>query len=310
MKQEKYTILQSNALSRACYKCTPLERQLLFYATMHTKQQHNGFYCSFSLSDFVSMLDSSDNRRKAKQDTLTAIKRLCEKHNNIKILDTESDYIATVWLQKAEINIKNDNVYFYFSDEIGKRLFYLKKSFTTLDFHTIAMLKKYYSIRLYEIMLSYKGFKGKGTNNFNQWFFALTVDDIKALFELSTTIRTNNITDRIVKPAIDEITSIEPSLKIELLVLPLKTDRRKIGAYEFLCSEKSENYQIRQEHKNLTIEPEPQEKALEQEIEAMKSKYWNKYIETAFLNPKQDIEPQFLYDCRILDIMKKQGFSA
>lgn len=307
MKQEKYTILQSNAISRACYKCTPLERQLLFYATMQTKQNQQGFYSSFSLSDFVTTLDSSENRRKAKQDTLTAIKRLCEKHNNIKILDTENDYIATVWLQKAEISLKNDNVYFYFSNEIGKSLFNLKKAFTTLDFHTIAMLKSYYAIRLYEIILSYKGFKGKGSNDCNQWFFSLNIDDIKGLFELSEKYAIADINKKIIKPSIAEITSIEPSIKIELLILPLKTDKRKIGAYEFLCTEKNIYNTIQKAPRNT---PEPKEQGIEQEIETIKAKHWNKYIETAFLNPKQDIEPQFLYDCRIIDIMKKQGYSA
>lgn len=308
MKQEKYTILQANAISRACYKCTPLERQLLFYATMHCKQNNNGYYSIITLSDFVALLDSSDNRRKVKQDTLTAVKRLCEKHNNIKILDTSSDYIATVWIQKADISIKNDTIFFNFSQEIGKRLFFLKKSFTSLNFQAVAMLKKYYSIRLYEIILSYQGYKGKGSNNANQWFFSLTVDNIKALFELSEKYAIADISKKIIKPAIAEITSIDPRLEIELLIIPLKTDRRKIGAYDFFCSEKMQVLHYFQAPKTLKIETEPVQKALEQEIENVKNKYWNEYIIMAYNNPKQPIETQFLYDCRILELLKKQGF--
>lgn len=306
-KQNKYTILQSNAISRACYKCTALERQLLFYATMHTKKQNNGFYCNFSLSNFVNELNPA-SKKDTKKNVLTAIKRLCEQHNNIAIVNTDDSYIATVWVQKAEISIKNDNIYFYFSVDIGRYLFDLKSHFTQLDFRTITALKSFYSIRLYEIMLSYKGFKGKQLNYANQWYFSLTVDDVRQFFELSENYKSNSLTTKIIKPAITELNNINSGISIELVIIPAKNDRRKIGAYNFFCTEIDKStYSVIQT--NIQVQPTAEIQALETAIETMKSKYFNEYVQIACKNPKQPYETQLLYDTKIMKIMKKDGFN-
>ena len=308
-KQNKYTILQGNAISRACYKCTPLERQLLFYATMHTQKTKDGYYCNFALSDFIGELNTI-HTTSTKRNVLTAIKQLCEKHNNITILNNENDYIATVWIQKAQISIKANTVFFFFSNEIGKRLFNLKSHFTYIDFRIITLLKSYYSIRLYEIMLSYKGFQGKKLNYANQWYFSLTVDDVKQLFELSEKAKTNDITSHIIKPAITELNSINSGIAIELVIIPAKTDRRKIGAYNFYCTEIDKSTFSLQTENNIVLQPTAEIIKLERNISTMKSKYFNEYLNKAVeIGGKKPYENQIIFDKRVLEALEKDGFN-
>lgn len=305
-EKRKYKVFQSNAISRACYKCTPLERQLLFYATTQCKKQGTGgYYSNFSVKQFISFFGFI-TPAKAKQEIKAAVKRLCEKHNTITIIDDSDSYIATFWLNKAEISFKKDNIYFSFTNEIGKRLFNLKSHFTKIDFQIIAQLKSYYAIRLYEIALSYKGFQGKGLNTLNSWYFSLTIDDVQKFFDLSEKYRIFDITKRIIKPAIAEINAAAAGvMQAELCIIPAKYDRRRIGEYCIQCTEQETMYKI-DTPQNLKVHPAAEMASLEKAIEVMKSKYINEYAKAVVENPKQPYESMIVYDTKILHLLQKQ----
>lgn len=313
MKSEQYTVFQSNAISRACYKCTPLERQLLFFATTQIKKKSSFYYADFSVSQCIKLFfdDTPLPTYKARQEIKNAIERLFQKHNAITIFNDSNKFIAVSWLQKVDINLKNDSIHFFFTNEIGKRLHNLKSNFTKVDLQIIANLKSYYSIRLFEILLSYKGFEGRGFNRFNEWYFELTVDDVKRFFDLSEKYITKKITTQIIKPAIAEIKAAAKGfLTLDLFVVPLRTDLRKIGCYHIACRENPELVPEKigaSTPHDLKMEHDPSLAPLDAAIEVMKTHYFNEYVQTAAQNPKQPYDSQLMYDAKILKILQKDG---
>ena len=311
-KIDKDTVIQPNAIARSVYNCTPLERKLIFYACKCRSKDKKQLTTSFKISDFQTALHINYDKNtggKFKIDLRNAVERLSKQHNTIFLCSETNVFYSAVWFQSIYYNSDTDSIELQFSETIGYLIYGLRKNFELLSLETIGGLKSFYSIRFYELAISYRGFQGTGGNSLDKWYFEITIDDIRCLFQLSDTYKIHEIVRRIITPALTELNKQLSDFVITFETLHPYGKKRLVSGYRFNCQLKG-LLAIAVTGKIPPLEQlDPAERENEQKISKMTTAFFNDYVSYCGKYPKQEIELMPFYNRRILEIMEKDGFN-
>lgn len=241
--ENKQLTKQPYQISKAIYKCSSTERKILYYAgkiiQIHPTNEKQKYIVKFSISAMLKAMNMNNIASTRKQ-IKEAIKNITE--NTIKIVDTDTLYKACNWVQYAEYNEAENAIILHFTDYIGDIYIQCKRQFALINLETIGQLKSYYSMRYYEIALSWSGMKGKDGNKPNQWYFTLSVNEIREKFQIKGTAKESTmiLTTNIVKTPIAELNKVNEDFKIEIEILKDINDERKTQGYKFICTDLQE----------------------------------------------------------------------
>ena len=232
-KQENPRLLQPYEVSRAAYKCGTIERKLLYYAALVVQKkpytagaEFSGYVAEFSLYEFCKKMLGCNGGNY--QPVKKAIKAITE--NTIVLADDDDELKVLSWLQEGYYSQKLNKVILVFTDKIGRMFVECRERFSLINPAVIGSLTSFYSMRYYEIALSYSGYG-------SSWFFTRTVEELRQTFRVdSYSDRLNNFIRKVVTEPLEELNAVNTEFRIDVVKIPDETDKRKLNAIKFVCT--------------------------------------------------------------------------
>lgn len=261
-----------NTFSRAFYKTSVLGQKLFCYSLYKVTNDKNidetGANISFTVNEFMKALNIS-SAGKNYLSIKTAVKEIYDFNITIKDDDKEEKLIMFRVFQSASID--KNNILLQFSKKATEVLLkYRKKQFTLLALSQIGKLKNFYSIRYYEIALSWSGQKGKIKGRPDEWFFEFDFENFKKMFKLED-MRTDNIIPRVIKQPLEEVNKVSD---IEISCDITREGKRTPTHLKFWCKFKNQQKELpppelfdfteyKEEKRELTEDAKEYDRAME-----------------------------------------------
>src|SRR5574344_480098 len=282
--------LQPNQISQGLYKCSPMAKRLLVYTISNLKmikwnqEKEPNYEVYFKPVQFAKALGLQRIGTKQQQLIKDALKEL---QSSFIAIDTGDVFQTFGWVSRTYYAPKDKLINIALNQDLGKALIEYQKGFTTIQLVEMGKLQSFYAMRYYEIACSWKGKKGLGGNRRNEWFFEMTVQGLRDLFQIKDEEyagRMNNFTKYVVERPIAEINE-----KTNLLIKFEKIkDGKTVVGFHFMCSEKAEKIKIektdryKKKQEKIAINKESAE------IELYKAKYPNEFAEIYEDEKKQE----------------------
>lgn len=276
-------VIQSTELSRAIYACTMLARKIIAYASLKIREKEitatPEWYSGrtyillpaseFRISELLKALEMSKNGK-----NYSLIRKTVESMRTlgVELINDEKRYVAYNWFEKIDYNEIEDRIEFIFTGTIGWTLYHLQDGYSSMDIKTIGAFKSFYAFRFYEIAKSWQGQKGKSGNKKNEWWFKMSVEEIRKTFKISEDAykgRMNNFYQKVIKIPIDELNEVCDEFQIE--VSKVMRGRSVVG-FHFECKEK-----IEKSEKLKIVKDDTWEMKAEKRIVEAEDKFFQKY---------------------------------
>lgn len=295
---EKKYCIQSNLVSRAMYYCPITERKLLAVAIATMEKMYfsvNGEkYATYGMKLKVNeILSILGNRRSSKTVSVigNAVKNITQRQVEI---ETESNFQIFNWFMAANYDKINDTVELVFNPIIALTIVN-KQGYTKLDFLILGQLQSQYSLGFYELAKSYQGFKCKNGNKKGEWYWDMTVEEVRKKFQLEKNEypKIETLIQSIILRPIKSLNAVNPLF--EITPTKIKKGRNTVG-FRFLCSERISEKKIA---KNLTyIEKKEIEEENTEGLEnaTLKFKYSELFneLKQQVLNEQQGFKNEFM----------------
>ena len=241
MTSKDNLLLQPYTISRATYKCGAVERKLLFFGALQIQKSKTAknpniteYSAEFSMAELLSSLGMSKNNGN-KELIKKAVATIAD--NKIILYEDQTNIDVINWIQRGIV--KDNTVTLIFSNPVGELFFNCKDRFSAINPLVIGSLKSYYSMRYYELALSYRGYAGKNGNKINQWYFSYSLDDLRTIFKCDAYQYDNGTRDfikKVVKNPIDELNANNDEFSIMIDTIKDPNDARRTTGIKFLCT--------------------------------------------------------------------------
>lgn len=198
-RQREQIVAQSNKLitrTRSWMKLRELRILLYLISKIRPDDKPNTLY-ELSVSDFAKMCGVKDPN-------YSRIKEIVENINRTFWIDDfggEGEHVALVWFGSAQYSEKHGKMRFKFNMEIWPYLFELKAHYTSYPLSYILPMRSQYSVRLYELLKSYK------SKNPNHEYFGVALGDLRKVLGAESYKKWDNFKRRILEPALGEMNS-------------------------------------------------------------------------------------------------------
>ena len=304
--KDKNTILQGNAISRSLYSCPVLARKVIMYASLEICTTSNlkkvntvvrlpgtdvdlispaELTAKFKISDFIKALNLSDSGenyeivRKVADDILS---------QRIVLANTTDQYIAYNWFSSVIFDKNTDTFELTFAQQVGYAILNHTNGYTSMKLNLIGQFKSIYTLRYYEIAMSYKGNMGRFGNESKKWFFQYTFEELRNLFQISKDLYTHpkygnrNFFLKVVKEPIDELNHLNNDFKIE--IEKILQGRKAVGA-KFICSKLLDSLKIEktdslaEKQEKQVINEDWAKEALWEKMQKAHPRIWKKYFD-------------------------------
>lgn len=318
--KNKEVVIQSNAISRGIYTCSPLARKLISYCILKVEHypQNTGnpeietlhhFKSSFPISEFIGKLGISRGANTYRQ-----VRRAVEELSTsvIQVENTEESFKAFPWFSSASYDKQNDLIELDFNQQIGFAIleWKVKEQFSAMNIKIIGELQSFYALRYFELACSYYNMKGRYGNEKGKWTFKLSVEEIKTMFKIDKDAykdRMNNFIMKVVKNPIEELNKVNHEFSISYSKI---VENHKTAGFEFTCAETDGLLKIEATDSSKMKEEKTEINEEIQEIEYYKTKY-SKEFEQAMIETKAQQEFPFEFnvikESRAVEKLKKQG---
>jgi hypothetical protein len=212
--------LEIEYISRSIYSVSIHARRLIAMASALLPEKEGDYKVSFNVRDLIGSLgitwggEQKKYLRAAVEEALGA---------TIKINMPNGDWVGYTWFTECRLtNFRLEvewgwgTIHMEFNPKLGEALKKLK-GFATLNLMDLGKLQSRYAIRFYEIALSYAGFAGKDGNRRGEWYFDMTLQDIRIRFDISPNKYklTKDFRVYIIDNSIEEINNARIGLWIE-----------------------------------------------------------------------------------------------
>jgi plasmid replication initiation protein len=236
LKKDRTFLLQPNIISRSINDVEATEKKLMALAMSYMPYKIDNdedYTVSFSITEAIKALDLTDgqNQRLILESAVDKISG-----SQIKIALENGDWFKYTWFDKASWQPSTKTFTLTFNKTLGDALVQYKKAYSKIDLASLGRLSSKYSIRYFEIGLSYSGNKGINGNKKGTWFFEYSVDQLKQLFSIdkSQYKRTCDFTRRVVYDPIELLNKAQVGFSIE--ANPINKGKKLLG-FRFICTE-------------------------------------------------------------------------
>lgn len=257
---------QPNEITNASFNGTATSYKMILMACYKTTRQENpidkgkrNIYCGFSYQDFCKHFGISIGSNTLKN-IEKAVDELTKSFVDITIADGTK--IKMPWFQQVTLFPTGD-VTLKFNQDIAD-LFDFKIGYTALELLEIGNLRSFYAMRYYGFAKSKSGFCGENGNQKNQWWFELTEDEIRKIFEIGKNNypRRNTFVEKVIQNPCKEINE-KTNISIDL-----EYEKLGVGNYKwrFICSNKISEIKINKTDSRKEID---EKREINQELEDM-----------------------------------------
>lgn len=277
-KKNRTFILQPNVISRSINDIEATEKKLMTLAMSYIPQKiesDDDYTVTFSISDAIKSLDMTDGQ-KQRMILENAVDKISG--SQIKIFTDNGDWIKYSWFDHAAWLPTTKTFSLSFNKSLGNALMQYKKAYAKLDLAYLGRLSSKYSLRYFEIGMSYAGNKGINGNKKGTWYFEYTIEQLRQLFVIddSKYKRMTDFTRRIVYDPIELLNKAKVGFEID--PQPIKRGKNLI-AFHFVCTETEP--EGRKKLLKNTVSSRDEENKIQEEqkkMEALKEKYPDEFM--------------------------------
>jgi len=146
-------------------------------------------------------------------------------------INTEEGWIMHHWVSTAKFIRKRDVFLFELHAEIMPYVLDFKKNFTRIDQQDLNKLQSKYALRIYDLVMANRGFKGDKGNDHNKWFTDLEFDTLRQLFKIADNEYkiTANFRRKIIDYPVQEINEAHIGLHITTDYEKFRYGRKLLG---------------------------------------------------------------------------------
>jgi plasmid replication initiation protein len=207
-----------------------------------TMQGDDNYTVEFSAADFATAIGQNINDlgSKSKKVLLDAVSE-CAK-SIIKINMPDGTWEAYAWFVHSSLskfnsdkwNWHNAKIKMTFNYKLADILKEFKKAYSKITLVDLGKLQSSYAIRYYETAMSSSGLAGKRGNKRGEWFFELSIDMIRELFDIDAAKYklTSNFRTFVIDEPLDDLNAADIGLQIEAKYA--REGKRLVGA-RFNC---------------------------------------------------------------------------
>jgi len=252
-------VRQSHAISRAAYNLSAMGRRVVFVAMARVQAEKDGeLKAEFSRAELMKLLGRSGGGGRDSRQVEEAVKSIQD--HAVILYNEDGSGVRRVWFPDLEFTPNFESVTLRFNRFLKREILDFRDQFTTLYLSEYGRLTGRYSQRIFEIVMSYKGFAGKGGNKPGEWWCEFTVNDLREMLNVNPNEypRTDLFRIRCVDDPVREINEKIPSVRFS--IERLRKGRRLTG-FRFYASVRRSG------------EPKPTNPAPATESEAEESKW-------------------------------------
>lgn len=205
-----YTV-QSNQISQSAYTMPATLRKLIFLIMAHIRPGDDVMSITMDVGSVFSALEMTDGgkqRKLLKEAIAPALQQILH-------IKTETGWKLHQWLSEAEYNNNNETMTFTVHENLRPYVMELQNQFQFFSISDISRLQGKYSLRIFEISVSYSGFAGKNGNAKNCWFWEMSIKELRERFMvLNEYPRTGDFRTYVIDRPIQEINSADLGIRI------------------------------------------------------------------------------------------------
>jgi plasmid replication initiation protein len=184
-------VLQHNAISRSIYKLSPYARKLIAMAMALLSMSSKDYSVTFTVSEFFEAMGLDYNKQgtNSKEKLRAAVEECLKSY--IKIQMPDNSWHGYTWFSENKLfDYKEDSpsgwqtISMSFNPALAAILKAFKKAYAPIELSELGKLQSRYAIRYYEIAMSYSGFAGKDGNRPGEWYFDMTIERLRLLFQV------------------------------------------------------------------------------------------------------------------------------
>lgn len=327
-------LMQPNEISRAFYGMSLNELKTFSYLIKAFKIENRTSLnrnFSFNLTDILKDANIPYDKK-------SYVKTVENLVNKMISVETENEIEFINIFEKAKLDKNTNIVTFAFTESFAKII--ERKDggkFTLLDFEEMINLNSYYSIRFYQLAMSYKGFKGKFRKPDNDWFkenikdskntwlYGYSINQLKILFGITDKYKNDNknLLTKVIENPFKELSEKVKTFDFKYQII-YKTKTRIAGLIFWTTEKQTETPKTIIEKKEKLItnnfyefdEQKEKEKIKEnQEVELKPIRDLEKKYPEEFANRlenERNKNPSFAIDVvlrkNVYDSMLKDGF--
>jgi plasmid replication initiation protein len=240
-KEIPEVVKQANEISRAMYDLGPYARKLVAVAMSLMSPEEGKYTVSFKATEFLDAIGLEYRKQGTKtKDRIKAAVRECL-NSHIEIERDNGDWEGYTWFTESKLqNFKFewdwgwDKITMTFNPKLGDIIKAFKIGYSKINLVDLGKLQSRYAIRFYEMAISLAGFAGQDGNRRGEWYFEMSLDDIRSRFMLEKKRYkvTKDFRVNVIDKPIEEINSSGIGLRITPEYI--RKGKRLIGA-RFNC---------------------------------------------------------------------------
>lgn len=279
-QKDRQYLLQPNVISRSINDIEATEKKLMTLAMSYIPQKivnEEDYTVTFTISDAIKALDMTDGQ-KQRIILENAVDKISG--SQIKIYNDNGDWFKYTWFDHASWQPTTKTFTLSFNKTLGNALLQYKKAYAKLDLAYLGRLSSKYSIRYFEIGMSYAGNKGINGNKKDTWYFEYSLDQLRQLFSIddSKYKRTTDFTRKIVYIPCELLNKAKVGFSID--PQPIKRGKNLLG-FHFECTASEADPRRRTKGKNSGNSSKDDDLLMQQEqdnIEKLKTRYMAEYL--------------------------------
>lgn len=222
-------VRQSHEISRGAYKLPPLARRVVFVAMANVQERSDGdLTATFSKTTLLRMLGRQSAGGKDSKEIEAALDEL--QSQNIEITKPDGLRMKLTWFPALEeITPGWGEIELRFNRLLKSSILDFRDKFSVLSLKEFGLLTGRHSQRIYEIVMSFSGFKGKNGNADGEWWCEFPTAKLRELLDIAPHEykAVDNFRRRVIDAPVQEINKKVRHLRIQ--VSYVREARRLVG---------------------------------------------------------------------------------
>lgn len=220
--------VQSHQISRASYSMPVMHRRLIYLLMSQVRPTDNDMpEVEMSIGDIARALGLGDGGRQYEE--IRAATRGALSH--VLDLDTDDGWVQFQWLSRCRYIKTRDAVKLKLHDDLKPFVIELQSAFSMLSIADISQLQGRHALRLFELIMSNKGFAGKNGNKPGCWYYDAEFAHLRNLLRIAPNeyALTKNFRVRVIDGPVKEINDANLGIRVECDYDRFRKGRQLLG---------------------------------------------------------------------------------
>ena len=221
--------LQANSISQAAYIMQASLRKLIFLTMARVDPKKEKMCITLTAAEACKALGIDGGaQRQSLRDAFATVQSQV-----IQIENESGGWKQHNWFFDSEYIPESDELKIQIHPNLRCYVVDLQNKFAVFAISDIGKLQGKYSLRIFELAMSYSGYSGKQGNKKNEWWFQYSIEELRHLFMLQNEYkRTGDFRTNAIDRPIKEINKADIGISIEVEYI---REGRKLAGIKFNC---------------------------------------------------------------------------